>query len=97
MKHPRLFILLIVCIGFSPLLVLASPEAPPAQLVSKYPDLFAWVFGVGLFSMCGLVGFLVHTGNRNNEKQWTKIDDHDHRLTIVETKCDYNHGKASDV
>lgn len=76
-------LLLAIALTLTPCYALAGQAVPlpSASLIAKYPDLFAWVFGVVVVAVVGLIAMKVQADaekaradSRNNEKQWQHIE-----------------------
>lgn len=79
MKLQKLLTTILAMLIASP--AIASPNAPTAGLVAKYPDLFAWVVGLLLAGILALLALKIQADaekaradSRNNEKQWQHIE-----------------------
>ena len=64
----------LVLLALAPLGVLAAtPENPSPAVIADYSQLFAWVFGFVSTGFFTLLGLMLRSGNKNNEKQWEEI------------------------
>lgn len=83
MKLQKLLITILAILITPPTLALAGISPPTATLVAKYPDLFAWIYGVGGVGALAILGMMVNTGHQNNKEQWKNIEKNRDDITGV--------------
>lgn len=64
---------------------------PSQELITSNPELFTWLLAVTLTISVGALIYHIVKSDKNNEKQWAKMDNHETRISHLEGKCESNH------
>jgi hypothetical protein len=65
--------------------------SPPPEIFTDSKVFFAWAFGVLLFICVGSLIYHIRKSDKNNERQWETLTDHERRISKVEGICEANH------
>lgn len=66
-------------------------KPPSPDLVAANPELFTWLLGAFLAIALFFLVYHIVRSDKNNQRQWTVLNDHEKRISTLEGKCEVNH------
>lgn len=66
-------------------------QTPPVEVVAAHPALITWLLGITIAIALGSMIYHIRKSDKNNENQWTALNDLLSRVSNMEGKCEARH------